>query len=279
MSPRLRFALFLPLIAATLLILIVLLLTPGGRTPPSVQAQGNGPGPSSTAALSPYFPVVINEVMPLPVEGESAWVELFINTAATFLPFISNNELSASQATESGNGDDIASPANNLAGWQIGDGDGNFYTFPADLPGLPPQTYVLIHFDGKGEEANDYDASDGRIELHTPPTLVDIFDAVDQVALFSSSVQTTTTLADFVAYGDFPEARANLAVQAGEWPPDTFAAPTTQIPGGDVLIPGGSFGRYPIADTNGAEEWTIYKPGETTPGAANRAPAPYFRTP
>lgn len=259
MSPRLRSP-QLPAVVATFTSIAVVLL---------LFAVAAGAPEASTSLAHPAAdipldaPVVINEVMPLALGEDLPWVELYVNTAAVFLPLVGNG-------AGADGGDASAAPsgafaASRMAGWQLRDGDGNAYTLPADLPALPPETFVLVHFDGQGAAANDYDASDGRVELHTPAGLTTIFDPVDQVALFASAVQTTTTLVDFVAYGDFPAARADLAVEAGQWPPDTFVGPTEQIPGGDILSRGGSIGRFPANDTNGPEEWTIFRPQETTP--------------
>ncbi|MEZ4832947.1 MAG: hypothetical protein R2873_13315 [Caldilineaceae bacterium] len=44
--------------------------------------------------------------------------------------------------------------------------------------------------------------------------------------------------------------------------------PTTQIPSADALVTGEKRLAYPLFDTNSAEEWTIYKPGEQTPRRA-----------
>ncbi|MBI3960602.1 MAG: hypothetical protein HY328_17465, partial [Chloroflexi bacterium] len=278
MSLRSRFAVLASLSA----LLIALWLVLSSMLAVATDASGRAAAPTSqtsAAALPLDSPIVINELMPLVQQGKFQWVELFNNSASLFLPLVSGAETEGEQAASGYARNAAGATVGNLSGWQISAGSGAIYTFPDGLPTLPPQTFVLVYFDGLGETANEYDLSDGVITLHTPSGMVNSFGPVDQISLFSSAVHTTTTLVDFVAYGDFPNGGAALAVEAGQWPPDTFTGPTTQSPGGDVLVTGGSLGRYPLTKSGGAEEWTIYKPGESTPGAANRAPAPYFRTP
>jgi len=116
--------------------------------------------------------------------------------------------------------------------------------------------------------------------LHSPPGLVDIFhDQADQVALYTGAIHNHKTIRDFVAYGGPPGGDADHAVAAGLWPPDGYTGPTTQVPGGEVLTVGGSVGIYPGKITHAPAGWVIYGPAQTTPGAHNPAPAPYFRNP
>ncbi len=221
--------------------------------------QDTSAGSAKLRALAPVIElsaesqIVINEIVPLTNENEPQWIELFVNTAPVFLPLVTGGAAEAQANTVPARTNQTDSAI--VGGWQIGDGDGNVYTFPAALPALPPSTYVVLFLDGLGEAADDYDAGDGVVELHTPPGLVNFLDAVDQLSLYKSNVQTTTSLVDFVAYGDFPLADADQAIAAGEWLADSFAAPTTQIPGGDVLTRGGSIGRYPLQDGNSPEDW------------------------
>ncbi len=249
----------------------------GGRSSARLAVLGTGAVQAASEIRGEAIPlrsIVINEVMPLPREGEVAWVELYNDGSDLYLPLISTT--GSSQA-----GGRAATRGGILAGWQLSDEDGQVYTFPVTLTVFPAGTYVVVYFDGQGEAANDYDFSDGRAELHTPPGLVAPFEAVDQVALYSSGVHTVTTLVDFVAFGGEPGAQAEVAVQAGLWPDlDLFAGPTEQVPGGDALRPGGSIGLYPFTrDADGPEAWSIYRPEEVSPGTANVSPSPYLRNP
>ena len=178
---------------------------------------------------------------------------------------------------------DLSAPSDlalDISGWQPSDLDGHNYTIPDALPPVPRGGFVLIHFDGLGAGADDYDFSDGVAVLHTPPDLVDIFDdQADQVALYTGTIHNHKTIRDFVAYGGPPGGDADHAVAAGLWPPDGYTGPTTQVPGGEVLTVGGSVGIYPGKITHAPAGWAIYASAQTTPGGTNPAPAPYFRNP
>nr|HRJ41608.1 hypothetical protein [Caldilineaceae bacterium] len=279
MSLHPRIALFTSLLASFVALWLVISFALAAVSDAATMPIALQNGQTSSAQLPLDNPIIINELMPLVGQGNYQWVELFNNSASLFLPLVIGTEGQAEMAAQGYTRTAAGTIVSNLAGWQIATGSGATYTFPASLPNLPPQTYVLIFFDGLGETANEYDLSDGVITLHTPSGLINSFGPVDQLSLFSSATHTTTTLVDFVAYGDFPNGAAALAIEAGQWPADSFTGPTTQSPGIDALVSGGSLGRYPLSKSNTPEEWTIYKPGESTPGAANRAPAPYFRTP
>ena len=91
-------------------------------------------------------------------------------------------------------------------------------TLPDNLTAVPIGTYVLILFDGQGPAGDDYDPADGKITLHTPPGVGDIFpDASGQVALYRPGTLGAGTLADFVAWGALDEAAAANAIAAGVW--------------------------------------------------------------
>ena len=231
------------------------------------------PGSSENAAI------VINELLPNPMPGEYEWVELHnASLVYVYLPLVLRN---------SGGGSGFASPPllatsplpasagpTDISGWEVSDVDGNVYTVPEALPPVPCGGYVLILFDGQGAAADDYDFSDGSAVLHTPPGLVHVFeDEADQVALYTASI------VDFVAYGAPAGDDDAAAVVAGIWGDDLYTGPTVQVPGGEVLLQGGSVGLYPGSDDNSLDDWAIYRPGETSPGTRNPAPAPYFRNP
>ncbi|HEY66199.1 MAG TPA: VWA domain-containing protein [Caldilineae bacterium] len=227
----------------------------------------------------------INEVAPNPSPGQYEWVELYRSRVSFDLFFprvLRTSSGGAGIEMERAVQRSGLSPraALDISGWQISDQDGNIYTIPDALPPVPQDAFVLIYFDGTGPEADDYDFSDGKAVLHTPPGLVDVFeDDADQVALYTGSEHTADTLIDFVAYGDEPGEEAADAIAAGLWPPEGYTGPTTQIPGGDVLTQGGSIGIYPGDLLHTPDAWVIYAPSQTTPGAENPAPAPYFRNP
>lgn len=231
--------------------------------------------------------ILLTEIAILPKDGDFQWVELThaeISVAdETFLPFVSAAADSQSQpgnniSTRVGQSESNTQTVT-MAGWTISNSAGETYSVPTEMPPIPVDTFVIIHFDGQGEVANDYDLSDGVVELHTPAQLANIFAPVDQVSLYSSEQQSADTLIDFIAFGGPPGPAASVAVEAGLWSTETFAAPMTQTFGADILGAGGSIGRYQEADGTTATEWVIFKPNETTLGEPSQAPAPYFRTP
>ena len=105
-----------------------------------------------------------------------------------------------------------------LTGWQVSNETGQVFTLPDALPLLPKEVYVLIYFDGSGPAGNDYDFSDGKVVLHTPGGLQDIFtDETGQVALHRPGTPGVDTIVDFVAWGGYSENGGANAVAAGLW--------------------------------------------------------------
>ena len=276
----------LPFLTVVTLLALLLPLSPA----PSLLAQREPLSAPTTilpnwaeapaAAQDGNAPIVINEVLPNPQEGNYEWVELhYANYYVVYLPLVlksgSGGAASASMSRLTASGSTAVSGLIDVSGWQVTDEDGNAYTIPDALPAVLSDGYVLIYFDGQGATADDYDFSDGVAVLHTPAGLVDIFDdEADQVALYSDS-----GIVDFVAYGDAAGDDDETAVAAGIWSDELYTGPTVQIPGGEVLEQGGSIGLYPGEDNNALDDWSIYGPGETTLGAPNPAPVPRFHTP
>jgi Mg-chelatase subunit ChlD len=265
----------------------LLLLGPWGG--PAILGQRPAGHVEPAALSTEELPIWINELLAVPDVDEHEWVELVHGGRhAVYLPTVLRNHAaggaSVAPAAESGpavlNGSAAETEPVDISGWQVTDQDGNVYTIPEDLPPLSPGDYVLIRFDGSGAAADDYDLSDRVATLHSPPGMVDVLeDDADQVALYRSGTPSAATLHDFVAYGGPANGDDAHAVQAGIWTDEQYVAPTVQVPGGDVLAQGGTVGLYPGEDRNVTDDWVIYRSDETTPGAENSAPSPYFRTP
>ncbi len=174
-----------------------------------------------------------------------------------------------------------ALPALDVSGWQVSDQDGNNYIIPAALPPLPPGAFVLIHFDGLGPAADDYDLADGVAVLHAPAGLTDIFDdAADQVALYTSSQHSPATLQDFVAYGGPPADDANDAIAAGLWEAGAFVslALGSGVQEAGAVLPTRSFGLYPGHTNMGPADWATYQGEDMSPGRSNPVPRAYWGT-
>lgn len=190
--------------------------------------------------------VVLNEVMPMSTTASAPWVEI---------------------ANRGGR-------AVTLDGALLDDGDGNRYPIPAALPDLPPATFVVVHFDGQGSGADDYDLSDGVAHLHSPAGLVAPFAAAgDDLMLLATPDGRPENLIDFIAWGAAPGSDADLAVAAGLWQPG-LALPAER--GGVVSgasQPGETVGLLPDQPRGHAEHYAIYRAGEATPGAPNGLPS------
>jgi hypothetical protein len=273
MKARTRFTLL-----CTFGLLVALLVTnPTGAAP---QPQPVGQAETAAAVAWPVV-IRINEVMPIPAPGGHDWVELLHVRAPYTLYLPSAGQHAASQTAPQFPASSFQSLASSpISGWQLGDGDGNFYTIPAALPPVPVGARVLVHFDGLGPGADDYDLSDGVAVLHTGLGLVNILENnTDQVKLYTGSTHNSQTIRSFMAYGGPPGLAGSDAIAAGLWPPDGYVGPIGQIPGADALQAAGSLGVYPGQGANTPDGWVIYAPAQITPGQFNVPPVPYFRNP
>lgn len=249
--------------------------------------------PRSAAAIGDLY-VVLNEVMPKPEAGEPAWVELYVGQELqfVFLPLTMNTAASTNLSSATLQ-PDASAPAVpwagaaaapvDLDGWQVTNEAGQIYTIPSNLPPLPRDVYVLIYFDGSGPAGNDYDPSDGKVVLHTPGGLTDIFpDEAGQVGLYGSGTPGPGNIVDFVAWGGYSESAAANAVAAGVWGAGeavSFENGFGDISEEDILEPDESIGRYPGGRGKGAIPWANYPASKLTPGAANPVQPVLFVTP
>lgn len=117
--------------------------------------------------------------------------------------------------------------------------DGNTYSFPDPLTSLPKGTVVLLIYDGLGSAADDLDPADGKVVLHSPPAMVNIFDADgDQLAdrYKYAAEQLLMEQRLFEASGII--ARANISdkhiILAGPVPSLVFSANFSQ--GGELML-------------------------------------------
>ena len=219
-----RMVFLLPLRIFLLAILIVGLMSFTGCD------DGDG-GDSSTIGAGNVQTIRITEVMFIPSTGVE-WVELY-NTSS----------------------DEYA----NLGQSKISNASGDVYHIPVDFPSVPPNTYVLILFDGLRDSQASSEMKDNYLVLHTEKLAGDVFgDVSDNCTLYSPDGK----LVDFVAWGDYGHSGhyVNNAEEMGTSGPVT----TDQ-----------SIGVPPNVYENSEEiAWVIYKEGETTPGSMNPIPAP-----
>ena len=277
--------------AVCFLVLVPTLLFPGGAgaDSPSVGLASGQPVPRlpvRTAAQDSDGLILINEVMPNPGSGDE-WVELRSNYRSVFLP-LALRSFSAGRVAFSSMAIPVSVSAASgglldISGWQVTDEDGNTYTMPEALPAVPRGAYVLITFDGQGSGSDDYDFSDGVVQLHTSSGLTAVFDDdADQVALYASSTHSSDTIRDFMAFGASAGDDASNAVDAGLWQDsawvDTHIGSGVEMEGGAATDRGRSIGLYPGHQNDLPEDWAIFQGDDITPGAVNTTPGIYWAT-
>lgn len=238
-----------------------------------------GQARAAPGASSATLPVVLNEVMPKPERQDGAWVELYVGVQPRriFLPLTLLDGAGAQVSAA------VVRPGVSLAGWQVSNELGFAYALPQALNAVPNDTYILILFDGKGPAHDDYDATDGKIVLHTPPGLLDIFpDDIGQAALYRPGQRTPETIVDFVAWTSYQEGAAANAVAAGLWPRGqavSFENGFGDISNQDQMERNESLGRFPGARGHGPQVWANYPAPNPSPGRGNGLPPVTFITP
>jgi len=244
---------------------------------PAPRAVSAAPAALLPAAAST---VVINEVLFYPAPGQPEWVELRNAGAA----------------------------AVRIAGWSLSDEAGARFKFPKDLPDVPAGDFVVAVFDGLGSAADEYDFSDHRITLHSPPGMVDILgDQAGQVALYKASEFTFIPavrrfsgagpaggaiaplaqapgfpIASFVAWGAAPGSAARYAQAAGLWTTQAIVGLNRSLgftSAGSAIQQAESIGLLPGSSKAFSEGWTLYSSTETTQGSANPVPAVFWSYP
>ena len=194
--------------------------------------------------------ISINEVIFYPNEGEFEQVELINKGRGTI----------------------------DISGYELTDEDDNVYTIPDGFPTVPSGGLVLIVFGSTGTK-RDLKTDGKTFILHTEDALINVFeDETDQISLYNSSVHSTETIVDFVAWGGDAEDDDDLAVEAGMWINADFVVIGGSL--GEIpIVQGGSIGKY----ANNAQlhrfEWKIYPPDQRSPGSVNPLLIPYLRHP
>jgi hypothetical protein len=160
-------------------------------------------------------------------------------------------------------------------GWALDDGDaalGNHVALAVPVP-LPARAILVVYVDATG--ADDFDFSDGAGAVYSgTATTVALAATEDQAALYSSTVLSSSTIVDFVAWftDDLYDGAADRAqvhaVAAGLWPADGV------VPLDDTGN-GYSLGRRRDgADGNTPGDFQYFQ--RPTPGASNEPPpSPY----
>lgn len=216
--------------------------------------------------------VRLNEVLFSPLPGQPEWVEIKNFGAAPV----------------------------EISGFNLSDGEGNDYGFPEALPPVPAGAFVRVIFDGAGSGGDDLDFSDNLATLHTSPGQAGVFeDHADQCALYSVSANRAfiyiplalrnlfgwnppvpqpplpfkeSSQASFVAWGAAP---GPIAAEGDLWRVDEYVSLTRGLGlenPEQAAAPGESIGLVPGSQNAHAADWTLYQPGEVTPGGENIYP-------
>jgi hypothetical protein len=163
----------------------------------------SGAHPSEAAVQTPALPqlpkIEIAQVTPNPTNG-SEWVELRVVNALTkvvFLPAVQRDRDNAPSSQVGTPPIPDIGPTIFVAGWQLSNDatPAKVYTIPNDIPALPIGSRIRIYFDGLGDVANDYDLTDGLVELHSPAGITSILgDLNGQISLYEAVPHSESTL-------------------------------------------------------------------------------------
>lgn len=166
-------------------------------------ADSNQLATSTLTAIAANQRVVIDSVLPNPTEGPER-VELYNTSEAVskvFIPVVTNGSSASATLAQGSLTQPVAVLTTDMDGWQLGNEDGSWFTFPDETPPVPYGARIVIYFDGKGPVGNDYDFSDNLAVLHTPPGLAEVFnDLQGQAALYAGSTRNDETFRSRLAW-------------------------------------------------------------------------------
>lgn len=255
--------------------------SPNAPTVPKSNTTANTIAPNAVQA-NIGFPY-LSEVSPFSSGGNPAWVEIGMQLNQLFLPLVSKTAATSAQAEAvAGASSATALPSYSLSGWQVSDEDGNNYTIPPALAPMPANAILVILFDGLGPAGDDYDFSDGVATLHSPSGMTGIFEpAGDQAALYRGATHTSSTLADFLAWGQPAGSDEANALGAGLWSADAFLSFDPGFGAGGVPSPNQpdqTFGVWQNGKAASPTDWASYTSGQSSKGELNPPPTPMGST-
>ena len=232
----------------------------------STRTSGNHPPEARRHPAADEKSIVINEVLFLPGEGESAWVEL----------------------------KNVSDAAIDISGYALTDEDGNWFVFPPGTPSVGAGAFVLVQFDGGA----GYEQSGELLVFHIQAGFLE---ESDQLALYTSRYYQTflpfaiktadsprqsgagspqpmgdgplVPLLDFVAWGGDPGTDDRLAASANLWDDGFYISLSRGLGFEDQsVVPGESLGLLPGMPTKSPSDWELYLAAEVTPGEENLYP-------
>ncbi|HSD84197.1 MAG TPA: hypothetical protein VLG46_10075, partial [Anaerolineae bacterium] len=231
----------------------------------SIRTQRPVLAPAQTAVGQLF----ISEVSPAAAPGKPAWIELAVEAPQIFLPLVVRNGNAA--ASPGSTPEKITAPAMASSAGQsyVLSLNGIRYDLPAALPPIPPNGFIVVYLGVTGTD--DLDFSDGIATLYASHIPTTTFQRGGYAGLYTSTTLTTTTIADFVAWGSVPVSATDQAVEAGIWSSGASLEFDAGFGGEDPIVvpqrPNESFGRY-------AGDWASYRAAHSSRGRRNPPPVP-----
>ncbi|MEZ4641761.1 MAG: SUMF1/EgtB/PvdO family nonheme iron enzyme [Chloroflexota bacterium] len=265
--------------------------------------------------------LIVFSLRPNPVAGEVAIKELLVATEVGIAQDDGSIAINEVMFNPQANEHDWVELKNkgdapiNIVGYVLANENGDWYQVPDNLPPVPVGAFVVVVFDGMGNDSNDLDFDDNMTVLHTPPELIDILgESVGQFALYdgliqhqlylpviinNSSVNMTfqdqgpneisrpvamfengSSIVDFVAWGTMPGGYVSDAVEAGIWFKDWYVSLSRGLGvENNSMVPGESIGLLPDNINSYPVDWEIFQSTEVTFGAENVLPVISWYTP
>lgn len=114
----------------------------------------------------------------------------------------------------------------NITGYELNAVSGDYYTFPEVT--IPSDAFVVVHWRKDG--VDDTDFSDNTAHLYTGTSVFDdnMGNTHGWSALFNSSTHSSTTIIEYVEYGEGDQTWESAAVTAGIWTEDDVISDVTE---------------------------------------------------
>jgi len=198
--------------------------------------------------IPPYAPLV-TEISPQTAENEFPWIELHNPT---------NSTVDASR---------IVLVINDI----------HRYALPDRLPPMPPESYVLVEFNGKDKRADLLDFSRKPAVLHPGPELEKAIERRSgQIAVYTRNEHGKEILVDFVSWGS-PGSQKSLTPERHRLWRKHWFVPQVRTFGDyddEMLSRASDFSiaRYPGTVGRNLSDWVVLYGKDRTPGAPNQIP-------
>ncbi len=210
--------------------------------------------------------VGLSEICFLPLAGEPPWVEIM----------------------------NIGPQPVDVAGWRLFASEGPLYTFPADLPPVPPNGIILVTLGQAGEDDRSFtDDSLVRLFSEAQSAAKSLTGSIGELALYRTSQAHARDLVQYVRWGAWElTTHTQNALEAGMCAPRGYVFTADPQPGDVPMVRGASIGRRltrqrvtfhkPDPDQKRkvvTGKWLRYLSHEVSPGEKNPWPAPRAYSP